>query len=187
MSAYGIFWRGQQQLEPQGAHTGYSNEKMVRNGRKLNEIRLSRPQSRAPKARNRRAPPTRRFRTFPRETGHETVVSHRVFGRFGPFFLLEYPVWAPCARTACCFAQAKKNIIFFWAAQSNRRICFRRLSLQIHQIGYGAPFVKKIIYSNKTTNFPWFEYLLVKTTFSRDLSQITKTCAHWLFDRTKPT
>ena len=48
---------------------------------------------------------------------------------------------------------------------------------------YGAPFV----YSKKATNFPWFEYLLVKTTFSRDLSQITKTCTHWLFDKTKPT
>ena len=32
---------------PQGAHTGYSNEKMVRNDQKLDEIRLSRVQSRA--------------------------------------------------------------------------------------------------------------------------------------------
>ena len=36
----------------QGAHTGYSKEKMVRNGRKFDEIQLSRPQSRALKARN---------------------------------------------------------------------------------------------------------------------------------------
>ena len=79
-------------LKPQGAHPGYSPERMVRNGQKLEEILVflylsnffppPLPISFTPTHPH----PAREFRAFPRGTGDETIVSPRVFGRFGPFF-----------------------------------------------------------------------------------------------------
>ena len=94
------------QAHTQGAHTGYSNEKMVPNDQKLDEIRLSHVQSHTEKYEIDEGVGTSGHKRgggahlpSPPCRGRDNHISSS-FRPFWTIFSLEYPVWAPCGPQA---------------------------------------------------------------------------------------